>query len=400
MRARLESIESATTTILLIMGGTHHRKLIYIMNRVDPDDSQHFVPVLRGLCALTQLGWDVVVLSEKGGQGEREILGCQVLYLSDKSNRKRIINLFRQLRRLKREGFRIILVRISLPAALMSAIASLINHQMLLFWVSGTVLDFDRETSLGKHRVKMAALKAVLFRAKYLLTGPETMVKYYCNELRISRNKVRLLYNDVDLSTFRADIQKSSSPWITLLIVHRLSAVRETDRYLPAILDSMAELQRLGYPTKLKVFGDGPERPILTELCSKHPIGEHVQFFGAIANAQTPSVYRQADIFLLPSFREGFPRVLIEAMASGLPIVSTDAGGIQDILDTQQRQFISARTDSATFGRNVVTLALRPDIRRKLRDENLERVKRFGIVPVAVMLQDILADALVEPEKR
>jgi glycosyltransferase involved in cell wall biosynthesis len=80
------------------------------------------------------------------------------------------------------------------------------------------------------------------------------------------------------------------------------------------------------------VVGDGPG---LKELLSAVDLGgldDLIEMRGSLPNRTLPDLYRAADCFLMPSYEEGFPRVVIEAMASGLPVVASDAGGTRDVL--------------------------------------------------------------------
>lgn len=83
--------------------------------------------------------------------------------------------------------------------------------------------------------------------------------------------------------------------------------------------------------TKLILVGDGPERSNLAALG-----GDHVRLLGALPPDEVAMAYRAADVFVLPSHREGWPNVVTEALASGLPVVATPVGGIPQILGGEQ----------------------------------------------------------------
>ena len=92
-------------------------KLVYILNYVDENDSQHFVHVMRLLASLSLRGWDIVVLSEKGGEGTRQVMGCEVRYLSKNGGGMRIPRQVWEMIKLRRKGYRLVFVRITRPAA-------------------------------------------------------------------------------------------------------------------------------------------------------------------------------------------------------------------------------------------------------------------------------------------
>lgn len=85
-------------------------------------------------------------------------------------------------------------------------------------------------------------------------------------------------------------------------------------------------------PTKFLVIGDGELRDDLAALCNEQGLSDHVQFCGW--RRDLPEVYADLDILCMTSINEGTPVSIIEAMASSVPVISTDAGGVRDLLGT------------------------------------------------------------------
>ncbi|WP_298012491.1 glycosyltransferase [uncultured Castellaniella sp.] len=81
----------------------------------------------------------------------------------------------------------------------------------------------------------------------------------------------------------------------------------------------------------LWIAGDGPLRDRLQRQCAELGLGDRVRFLGA--REDVPDLMRAADVFVLPSHYEGFGLVVAEAMASGAPVVATDAGGVAEVMD-------------------------------------------------------------------
>ena len=97
------------------------------------------------------------------------------------------------------------------------------------------------------------------------------------------------------------------------------------------------------------------------------------------------ALYSIADIFIHPTFAEGFSRVLIEAMAAALPVVTTDAGGTQELFGVEQQAYIVDRRNPGQFTERLLELMGSPDRWNALSAENRAAVSRFATPVVATM---------------
>jgi glycosyltransferase involved in cell wall biosynthesis len=80
------------------------------------------------------------------------------------------------------------------------------------------------------------------------------------------------------------------------------------------------------------IAGAGPDLERVRREAADSSLASSIEVLGAIPNRELPDLYRAADCFLMPSYEEGFPRVLLEAMATELPLVTTTAGGSADVV--------------------------------------------------------------------
>ncbi len=92
---------------------------------------------------------------------------------------------------------------------------------------------------------------------------------------------------------------------------------------LPLLIDTFDELCRRGQTTTLTIAGDGPAAEAVAARVAKSPFAADISILGAVDEATKLRLLTAAELFVLPSRREGFPRVVAEAMASGLPVVTT-----------------------------------------------------------------------------
>ncbi|MFQ5600642.1 MAG: glycosyltransferase family 4 protein [Candidatus Krumholzibacteriia bacterium] len=98
------------------------------------------------------------------------------------------------------------------------------------------------------------------------------------------------------------------------------------------MIEAVARLQHEGIRTSLHIFGEGEERPRLEARIAELGLARQVVLHGSFPNERLGRWYRAASVFVLASSREGWPNVLNEALACGLPVVSTSAGGVPEIV--------------------------------------------------------------------
>jgi glycosyltransferase involved in cell wall biosynthesis len=101
---------------------------------------------------------------------------------------------------------------------------------------------------------------------------------------------------------------------------------------IAVLLEAVAELRRSGLQVRLIVVGGGALRQELQAQAQTLEIAASVEFLGQLDRAGVQAALGRADLFVLPSFTEGLPRALLEAMAHGLAAVATNVGGIPELL--------------------------------------------------------------------
>jgi glycosyltransferase involved in cell wall biosynthesis len=134
----------------------------------------------------------------------------------------------------------------------------------------------------------------------------------------------------------------------------RLTAIKQHDLFL-----DMARLVVARCPTtQFLIVGDGELRPSLEQQVTNLGLGAHVRFLGWRRDLDT--IYAATDVFALTSRNEGTPVALIEAMAAGVPGVSTDVGGVGDVIDSSDVGTRVASANAAALADAVITLLQSP----------------------------------------
>ncbi len=383
-------------------------KFIYILNHFSSTQSSHFNHTINLLEELASLGIQTTLLIEKADDlpvfNRSEV---SVIALKSSNRILRYLELIKALFILNKSGYNVAYVRItSITSIFVSVVAHWLNMKSL-FWQSGTTIEWDLSRPLSVSKVKWY-LKSYLMSkiarriCSHFVTGPETMVDYYASVAKVNREKIICLPNDIDVKRFApiSKVEKGelrakyglSDREFVLSIVHRFSEVRETTNYISEILKYFPKIiERLGNVTpKFLLVGDGPELEVLKEQVNSTSYSNYFEFKGVMANNSVHEIYQISDVFLQPSLNEGFPRVLIEAMAVGLPIVSTDAGGVLDIVSGKQLQFISHREKYEEFSEKLLSLL------EYIRSEGVDDLHRTNIVQAALFSTPNVAKKYVQ----
>lgn len=376
------------------------KKLIYILNHYSSSSSQHFFHVLNLLEEIADRGVIIKLIIEKS-EGEPIVNNPNINVVCLKNNGfKRLIELYNFLGKAQKDGYDRLFVRISNWGAITAIVKSFFSKLDVYYWHSGTVFGFDDEQPFTFKKIKWYLKTRFPFNfikrhVTYFVTGPESMKEYYENVVGVDRAKIKILYNDIDTSRF-SKISKENQNKIKLglnipidekiiLFVHNFSPVRRTKRYVSNFLEKF-EKEKNSQDYKFYFIGSGSDKNKIEEQIIEMGLNHRVCFLGALPNALVHQYYQIADVFINPTHAEGFPRVLIEAMACGLPIVTTNAGGIKDILGTQQLNYMSDIDDPDSFTTNLIKMAkLTPTEFDMIRDENLEGIKKYSTSNVALM---------------
>ncbi len=183
-------------------------------------------------------------------------------------------------------------------------------------------------------------------------------------------------YTGVDCAAIRP--RAADEETRTVLHVARLVEMKGTEYLLlafAALPSSLADV-------RLVVIGDGARRGRLEALARRLGLGERVRFLGARPHAEVVAWLRQAAMLVLPSVRtrtgrvEGLGMVLLEAAATGVPVVGSRVGGIPEGMEDGTTGFLVPERDPAALARRMVELLERPELRQRMGDAARRFVER------------------------
>lgn len=199
-----------------------------------------------------------------------------------------------------------------------------------------------------------------------------------------------IIPNGIDLDHFGADakpIERFMDGKLNLLFVGRMEK-RKGLRFLLAAFSRL----KWEYPQlRLIVVGPGPiDAPSERILGERHM--EDVEIIGGVTHEDLPRYYRTADIFCAPATGgESFGIVLLEAMASGVPVLASDIPGYSGVITEGENGLLFSPKDDESLASSIAHLVRRPDLRAQVAERGRAYVQRFSWRQVASEVLDYYA---------
>jgi glycosyltransferase involved in cell wall biosynthesis len=235
-------------------------------------------------------------------------------------------------------------------------------------------------------------VERLLNRYATVYLGNSLRVCRYCEEkLRLPHSTYRLMHNGVDTAEFNP-LSSVARPGHTNPVIGTVASLHER-KDLGTFLRMAALILKTFPQAGFKVVGSGPERDTLVQLAKELGIGARVEFTAASDNIK--AAYHTFDVFVLSSRNEGFANVIIEAMASGLPVVATDVGGAREAIEEGRTGFIVPPHDPDLLAERVGRLLSDPNLRQRMGLAGRERALRDFSLQAMVRRYDELYDELI-----
>ncbi len=202
---------------------------------------------------------------------------------------------------------------------------------------------------------------------------------------------MQIIENGVDTVTFAPNGKKKSDSPVIFLSTSRLTPRKGIHFLIEAFAIAM---KRSSVPLELRLIGEGEQKPALQARVKELGIDEAVRFLGRIEHDRLAAYYRQAHIFVLPSKNEGMSNSVLEALASGLSLVVSGTGGMQELVtDGENGRFIDPE-DTTTFARVLSDLAASPERIQAFSIESRRRAEARGWQQVAAHFKSIFESVI------
>jgi glycosyltransferase involved in cell wall biosynthesis len=192
----------------------------------------------------------------------------------------------------------------------------------------------------------------------------EKIQKYYS----IEPSKVRIVPNGVDTEKFKPKdtkaVRKQFGLGNEMCVLFVGSLIPR--KGLPFLVEAAKKVVKNKDDTKFLIVGDGPLRNQLSDLIKSANLSGNFKFFGNLKDDLLPAVYNCADVFVLPSIQEGQGIVLLEAQASGKPVVAFDIGGVNETVQNKETGLLVNRGNIDELAEALLKLLTDKVMREKM----------------------------------
>ena len=225
-----------------------------------------------------------------------------------------------------------------------------------------TLHGWDQVQAMSRRRAMVCRTLARMTTAVTAVS--EETARTFASESGIRLNRIGVLPHGIDLERFRPDSTRTDDANrvgpVVFGCVARLDPIKGHKVLLEAV-KLLLDRNVAGF--EVRVIGDGPMRNDLVSLASRLAVDDHVHFLGRVGDIT--HYYRALDVFVLPSLREGRPLTILEAMASGLPVIASRVGSVPGLLGRGEAGLLVEPGDPAQLAEAMACLIRDPELRRR-----------------------------------
>jgi glycosyltransferase involved in cell wall biosynthesis len=198
--------------------------------------------------------------------------------------------------------------------------------------------------------------------------------------------KLCVVHCGIEPAHYEGRVEPAADGPLRVLCVGRLVP----EKGQAVLIDALERIRGSGRDVTCTFVGDGPSRDRLESAIAARGLHGAVTVTGALDQDAVREHYLNSDAFCLPSFAEGVPVVLMEAMAAGLPVVTTRIAGIPELVTDGRDGLLVAPGRADRLADALTALADDPDLRRRLGEQARETVRRdFNLQTIGPTLRDL-----------
>jgi len=255
-------------------------------------------------------------------------------------------------------------------------------------------------------------IRAEIERAQAVVTCTDYNRRYLLSRFSsVCDGKLRCIYHGLDLSQFKFRAQfksrgpaaRDTEPPLVLSVARLVEKKGLGDLIVAADL-----LRRRGRRFRVEIIGNGPLRQALEARVREFALNDCVRLLGARSHEMVHQAYQQASVFALPcivtanGYRDGIPNVLLEAMASGVPVVATPVSGIPELIDAERDGLLVEPNSPEKLADAIDGLLTQPELGERLARAARSKIEaRFSVEDGARQLIEVFqrdGSPVLDPE--
>ncbi|WPO78666.1 N-acetyl-alpha-D-glucosaminyl L-malate synthase BshA [Flavobacterium sp. KACC 22761] len=241
-----------------------------------------------------------------------------------------------------------------------------------------TTLHGTDITLVGNHPFYKPAVTFSINKSDYVTSVSQSLKDDTLKLFKI-KNKIRVIPNFIELDKVVKDPDAPCHRYVMAKenerIITHISNFRKVKR-IPDIIKIFYNIQK-EMPAKLMMVGDGPEKEKAEVLCMELGIYDKVIFFGN--SNEIDKILCMTDLFLLPSETESFGLAALEAMALGVPVISSNSGGLPEVNFDGVSGYLSNVGDVEQMAENAIKILKDDETLKEFKKNALEVAKKFDI---------------------
>lgn len=225
--------------------------------------------------------------------------------------------------------------------------------------------------------------KHFLNKVSKIITVSENNAKLLKKLYPNHKKKINVIHNGIDLEWWHSQLlrfphqeRKEIKENIfqareDSLILITIAALHER-KGLKYLIEAMPDITAKYPNIKLVILGEGPEENELKKLVESLKLANHIEFLGR--RKETPKFLKSSDIFVLPSRREAFGMVNLEAMVTSLPVIATKVGGIPEIIENGKNGLLVEPENTSALSGAILKFIKDPELRKKIGEAGYRTV--------------------------
>lgn len=278
--------------------------------------------------------------------------------------------------------------------AIPHAYAGYMAQQMLkeegIFIPMVTTLHGTDITLVGNHPFYKPAVTFSINKSD-IVTSVSQSLKDNTLELFSVTKEIEVIPNFIELAKIAQKIScRSAMAQSNERIITHISNFRPVKR-IPDVIQVFYKIQQQ-IPAKLMMVGDGPEKEKAEILCTQLGITDKVIFFGN--SNEIDQILQHSDLFLLPSETESFGLAALEAMACGVPVISSNSGGLAEVNLEGYSGYLSEVGNVNEMAKNAIQILSDPSRLQEFKSNALKTAEKFDIQHILPLYESVYQRAI------